>query len=158
MGLLAYYWPPRPPFSDVLAAREQVDVLFAFMHWGKEDDPEPMQLQRTLSRQLIDAGVDMVVGTHAHVLQPLGWYRGKLIAFGLGNFVFSGMTDASFTGIGALLGWMWLAAKWSRRSDSHSSRATERRAGRRSATAPTRAPPPEPSGPDADRGRLHAGR
>ncbi len=103
VGLLAYYWPPRPPFRDVLAARDQVDVLFVFLHWGNEDDPEPMQLQRTLSRKLIDAGVDVVVGTHAHVLQPLDWYRGKLIAYGLGNFVFSGMMHSEIHRVGALL-------------------------------------------------------
>ena len=103
VGLLAYYWPPRPPFRDVLAASELVDVLFVFLHWGQEDDPEPMQLQRALSRQLIDSGVDVVVGTHAHVLQPVAWHRGKLIAYGLGNFVFSGMMDSELHQVGALL-------------------------------------------------------
>jgi poly-gamma-glutamate synthesis protein (capsule biosynthesis protein) len=103
IGLLAYYWPPERPFRDVTEARPQVDVLFAFMHWGKEDQPEPMEMQRKLARELIDAGVDVVVGTHAHVLQPTDWYKGKLIAYGLGNFVFSGMMHSELHRVGALL-------------------------------------------------------
>jgi poly-gamma-glutamate capsule biosynthesis protein CapA/YwtB (metallophosphatase superfamily) len=92
LGLLAYYRLPSPPFDHLTAARADVDLLLTFMHWGKEGDTQPLLLQRRLAKQLIDAGVDAVVGTHAHVPQPVEWYRHKLIAHGLGNFVFSGMT------------------------------------------------------------------
>jgi hypothetical protein len=103
IGLLAYYWPPEKPLRDVTAARPKADVLFVFMHWGKEDQPEPMEMQRKLARDFIDAGVDVVVGTHAHVLQPTDWYKGKFIAYGLGNTVFSGMMHTELHRVGAVL-------------------------------------------------------
>lgn len=103
IGLLAYYWPPDLPLVDVTNARPLVDVLFVFMHWGMDDTAEPMELQRRLARDFIDAGVDVVVGTHAHVLQPTDWYRGKFIAYGLGNFVFSGMMHTPAHRRGAML-------------------------------------------------------
>ncbi|MEQ9321958.1 MAG: CapA family protein [Polyangiaceae bacterium] len=92
VGLLAYYVLPKPPFEEVVAARKKVDRLITFMHWGAEGQTEPLLLQRRLAKELLTAGVDAVVGTHAHVPQPVEWYDGKLIAHGLGNFVFSGMT------------------------------------------------------------------
>lgn len=103
IGLLSYYWPPDLPLVDVAEARPLVDVLFVFMHWGMDDEPKPMELQRRLGRDFIDAGVDVVVGTHAHVLQPTDWHKGKLIAYGLGNFVFSGMMHTPAHRIGAVL-------------------------------------------------------
>ncbi len=103
IGLLAYYWPPDLPLADVKNARPLVNVLFVYMHWGVDDTVEPTIQQRRLARDFIDAGVDVVVGTHAHVVQPTEWYRGKLIAYGLGNFVFTGMTHTSIHRIGATL-------------------------------------------------------
>ena len=66
-------------------------LLVVFFHWGLEDVTEPIRLQRNRGHALIDAGVDLIVGTHVHVLQPEEWYKGKLIFYGLGNFVFTGM-------------------------------------------------------------------
>jgi len=103
IGLLTYYVLPRKPYSEIAAARSQVDVLVIYPHWGLEDQPRPLPLQTQLARDFIDAGADLVVGTHAHVLQPCEWYRGKLIAYGLGNFVFNGMNDTEAHSIGALL-------------------------------------------------------
>jgi poly-gamma-glutamate synthesis protein (capsule biosynthesis protein) len=103
VGLLAYYWPPALPLVDVTAARREVDTLMVFNHWGMEDQVEPMPIQQTVARQLIDAGVDLVVGTHAHVPQPVDWYRGKLIAYGLGNFVFNGMSHSELHSTGLVL-------------------------------------------------------
>jgi hypothetical protein len=79
-------------FAMVRKARPSVDVLLVYNHWGTEDDPTPALYQRRLGHGLIDAGADVVVGTHAHVIQPEERYRGKLIVHGLGNFVFSGMS------------------------------------------------------------------
>lgn len=103
IGLLAYYWPPDLPLTDVIDARPKVDVLMVFMHWGADDQVEPMELQRRLARDFVDAGVDVVVGTHAHVLQPTTWHEGKFIAYGLGNFVFSGMMHTEAHRVGAML-------------------------------------------------------
>jgi poly-gamma-glutamate capsule biosynthesis protein CapA/YwtB (metallophosphatase superfamily) len=103
IGLLAYFRLPSAPYDDVRKARPLVDVLFTFMHWGREDEPRPLKLQRDLAQGLIDAGVDVVVGTHAHVPQPTELYEGKVIAYGLGNFVFSGMTHTELHRTGIVL-------------------------------------------------------
>ena len=58
------------------------------MHWGIERDEKPQEYQRTLGRQLIDAGADLVIGSHPHVLQGIEYYQGKPIVYSLGNFIF----------------------------------------------------------------------
>ena len=103
VGMLAYYHPPQAPFSDVHAARAEVDWLVIYNHWGREDQVEPMPQQRELAHGLIDAGADLVVGTHAHVVQPTEWYQGKLIAYGLGNFMFDAAPLTAARRHGALL-------------------------------------------------------
>lgn len=91
IGFLGFYLRPlEGAVSDVRRARPGVDVLVVFNHWGRDDLAQVLPLQRRLGRALIDAGADLVAGTHTHVLQPEEWYRGKLIFYGLGNFVFSG--------------------------------------------------------------------
>ena len=49
---------------------------------------KPQEYQRTLGRQLIDAGADLVIGSHPHVLQGIEYYQGKPIVYSLGNFIF----------------------------------------------------------------------
>jgi poly-gamma-glutamate synthesis protein (capsule biosynthesis protein) len=103
VGVLAYNTPGRRALADVAAARGALDVLVVFPHWGAEDHAAPTPLQIARARELIDAGADLVVGTHAHVVQPTTWHRGKLVAYGLGNFVFPGMDDSEAHRTGALL-------------------------------------------------------
>ena len=76
---------------DIARARGAVDLIVVFNHWGIEAQASPDGHQRTFGHALVDAGADLVVGAHAHVLQPEEWYRGKLLFYGLGNFVFAGM-------------------------------------------------------------------
>jgi poly-gamma-glutamate synthesis protein (capsule biosynthesis protein) len=59
--------------------------------------------QRELARWLIDAGVDVIAGSHPHVLQPLDFYRGRAIAYSLGNLVFDGAPNLPAWNRGALL-------------------------------------------------------
>ena len=86
---------------DIVNARSRfgADIVIPFMHWGWEYQRLPSSRQRRLARFMIDAGVDAVVGAHPHVTQGIESYRGKLIVYSLGNFVFDGFTDeASNTG------------------------------------------------------------
>lgn len=77
--------------SDIRAARAAgADLVIPFMHWGWEREPQPDERQRQLARLMIDAGADLVVGGHPHVTQGAEYYRGKLIVYSLGNFVFDG--------------------------------------------------------------------
>lgn len=64
----------------------------------------PQEYQRALARRYIDAGADLVIGSHPHVLQGIEYYKGKPIFYSLGNFVFGSsipktmLVQAAFTG------------------------------------------------------------
>jgi poly-gamma-glutamate synthesis protein (capsule biosynthesis protein) len=88
--------------ADIRAARKAgADVVIPFMHWGWEREPHPDARQRALARKMIDAGADVVVGGHPHVTQGSEYYKGKLIVYSLGNFVFDGFELAA-----AKVGWL----------------------------------------------------
>jgi poly-gamma-glutamate capsule biosynthesis protein CapA/YwtB (metallophosphatase superfamily) len=70
---------------EAAAARDRLVVVY--LHWGKEYESCPTQAQRLLARELADAGADVVVGSHSHVLGGAGWAGDTLVAYGLGNFV-----------------------------------------------------------------------
>jgi poly-gamma-glutamate capsule biosynthesis protein CapA/YwtB (metallophosphatase superfamily) len=74
--------------ADIGAVREEVDLVVIILHSGYEyvDPPSPIQME--LSRAAVDAGADLVIGHHAHILQGIEFYRGSVIVYGLGNFVF----------------------------------------------------------------------
>lgn len=77
--------------ADIRAARAAgADLVIPFMHWGWEREGQPSERQRQLARTMIDAGADLVIGGHPHVTQGAEYYRGKLIVYSLGNFVFDG--------------------------------------------------------------------
>ncbi len=105
IGLLAYPDMPRVEMAleDVRRARQACDVVVVFNHWGVEDIAAVSIRQRTIGHGLVDAGADLVVGAHSHVMQPEEWYKGRLIHYGLGNFVFSGMGSREPRLVGAYL-------------------------------------------------------
>lgn len=75
--------------DGVVAARNQgADLVVACCHWGIEREHYPNDYQRNLGHKLIDAGADLVVGNHPHVLQGVEEYNGKIIIYSLGNFSF----------------------------------------------------------------------
>ena len=74
---------------------EGADLVFVVFHWGNEKDTVPDANQVTLAKLAIDNGADLVVGHHAHVLQGVTTYKGKTIAYGLGNFCFGGNSAPS---------------------------------------------------------------
>jgi poly-gamma-glutamate capsule biosynthesis protein CapA/YwtB (metallophosphatase superfamily) len=74
--------------EDVMAARPHVDLVIVILHSGYEYIAEPSPDQMAAARAAIDAGADMVIGHHAHILQGIEFYNGKVIAYGLGNFAF----------------------------------------------------------------------
>lgn len=77
--------------AAVSEASHQVDVLIGLLHWGIEYQAEPNQRQREVAHALVDAGMDVIVGAHPHLIQPVEEYHGKLIIYSLGNFVFDQM-------------------------------------------------------------------
>lgn len=74
--------------AEVRAAHSHGYYVIMVPHEGVEYQLKPSTKQRNDYHQLIDAGADMILGSHPHVVQPLEVYKGKLIAYSLGNFVF----------------------------------------------------------------------
>lgn len=65
-------------------------LVIVSIHWGEEKSNIPTSDQRALGRRAVDAGADLVIGTHPHVLQGVERYNSKYIAYSLGNFCFGG--------------------------------------------------------------------
>lgn len=86
--------------DEVRRAAEQAETVVVYLHWGRERDPCPLPVQQDLARQLVDAGADVIVGTHAHVLLGSGYLDGAYVDYGLGNFAFNARSDeARRTGV-----------------------------------------------------------
>jgi len=75
--------------EQIRKVKKEADVVIVYLHWGVEKEIIPKPYQRNLAKELIDNGADIVAGTHPHVLQGFEFYKGKLIAYSLGNFVFT---------------------------------------------------------------------
>ncbi len=104
IGLLGFYLADDSELSrDIGAARKEADLLVVYFHWGKEKQSDATPEQQRQAHVAIDAGADLVVGSHVHVLQPTEVYKSKLIAYGLGNFVFMGMNNEERFRRGAIL-------------------------------------------------------
>ncbi|GAA4414700.1 hypothetical protein GCM10023148_10420 [Actinokineospora soli] len=75
--------------DDAKAAREAgADVVVASLHWGLEGKHEPTDEQRRIADEVLaDPAVDLIIGHHAHVVQPFEMLHGKWVAYGLGNQV-----------------------------------------------------------------------
>jgi len=77
--------------DDVRALRPKVDFLVVIFHWGFEKEHFPRTHQIKFAHRVIDYGADLIVGHHPHVLQGVEKYKGKIIVYSLGNFIFGGL-------------------------------------------------------------------
>jgi hypothetical protein len=103
---------PAPAFKNQIvpvieAARATHDLLVVQVHWGQEYQDAPARWQIDAAHAFVDAGADAVIGHHPHVLQGIERYKGGVIAYSLGNFVFpngkerirnTGVLHLGFTG------------------------------------------------------------
>ena len=74
--------------EDIDAIREEVDILIVSLHWGVENSFNVTEEQIEFAHQLIDDGVDIILGHHPHRFQGVEIYNGKPIVYSLGNFIF----------------------------------------------------------------------
>jgi poly-gamma-glutamate synthesis protein (capsule biosynthesis protein) len=81
--------------AAVQEARETSDTVVVYLHWGVELSECPTDTQRSLARRLVDAGADVIVGGHAHVLAGGGRMGRAVVHYGLGNFVFYASREAT---------------------------------------------------------------
>ncbi len=82
-------YDPALLLAAIKEARTHCDFLSVFVHWGIERDEYPQDYQVTMAQQYIDAGADLVVGAHPHVLQGIAYYENKPVFYSLGNFIFN---------------------------------------------------------------------
>lgn len=80
-----------PMTTDVQKVRESADVVVVMMHAGIEYDTNPTANQQEFARAAIDAGADLVIGGHPHIVQSVEEYNDGFIIYSLGNFVFDQM-------------------------------------------------------------------
>ncbi len=81
---------PSEESLDTLFARVDMEdgMKIAYVHWGDEYVLTHNNTQQVIAEKLIDRGVDVVVGHHPHVVQDVGFYKGRPIFYSLGNFIF----------------------------------------------------------------------
>jgi poly-gamma-glutamate capsule biosynthesis protein CapA/YwtB (metallophosphatase superfamily) len=77
--------------SEITQAKQNADIVVVQFHWGEEYRYQPTARQRELGHLAIDLGADLVIGNHPHWIQPVEWYKDKLITYSHGNFVFDQM-------------------------------------------------------------------
>ena len=79
---------PEQIAADVAAARRQADVVVVLLHSGIEYQAQPWSAQMAAAQAAVDAGTQLVIGHHAHILQGVQFAPTGVIAYGLGNFAF----------------------------------------------------------------------
>lgn len=79
----------------VSTAKQACDVLVVSFHGGTELAEEPNEIQKAVARAAVDAGADLFLGHHPHVLQPVEVYNGRPIVYSLGNFLFVSPTETT---------------------------------------------------------------
>ena len=95
---------------NVRQADGEFDYVIVIVHWGREYQRHPVLPQRELAQRLLDAGADIILGSHPHVVQPLEVHAlsgsqdgAKLVAYSLGNFVFDQGWEDTAEGLGLRL-------------------------------------------------------
>lgn len=78
---------------DVINAKKHADVVIVSMHAGEEYHKYPNTIQINFAHAAIDAGADLIIGHHPHVIQSSEKYHGKYIFYSLGNFIFDQNKD-----------------------------------------------------------------
>jgi poly-gamma-glutamate synthesis protein (capsule biosynthesis protein) len=82
-------YDPALILESIREAEAESDFVVIYLHWGVERTNYPVEYQKELARKYIDAGADVVVGCHPHVMQGFEFYKDKPIAYSLGNYWFN---------------------------------------------------------------------
>lgn len=90
--------------SDIEAVKDQVDVIIVSMHWGVENTNTPTESQKQIAEYLSSLGVNIVIGHHPHVVQPVEYVGDTLVIYSLGNFISNQLVLGINNGIGLMYG------------------------------------------------------
>lgn len=89
--------------EDIDRVRDKVDVLIVSMHWGIEYTHTPTKYQEDMANYLSSLGVDIIIGTHPHVVMPITYIDDTLVIYSLGNFLSAQETNVDYnTTVGLL--------------------------------------------------------
>lgn len=78
----------KSTIEEIKTLKSEAALVIVFSHWGDEYAHEPSDAIKELAHQFIDAGADLIIGSHSHVIQQMEEYKNKRIYYSLGNFVF----------------------------------------------------------------------
>lgn len=90
--------------SDVDKVKDKVDFIMVAMHWGEEYTNTPTSSQKEIAQYLSDIGVDLVIGAHPHVVQPIEYINNTLVIYSLGNFISNQLVLGLNPAIGLMVG------------------------------------------------------
>lgn len=96
---LVNVWEDEKVKQDIASVRDKVDVLIVAMHWGEEYTHTPTNSERTKAQFLADQGVDIVIGAHPHVVQPIEKIGNTVVYYSLGNFISNQIEDYKRIGL-----------------------------------------------------------
>lgn len=82
--------------EDINRIRNKVDVLIIAMHWGVEYTHEPTKYEKDMAQYLASLGVNIIIGTHPHVIQPVTWIDDTLVIYSLGNLISAQYQDENY--------------------------------------------------------------
>lgn len=82
--------------NDIEKVRDKVDVLLVSMHWGNEYQIEPTAEQKRQAEYLSSLGVDIIIGTHPHIIEPITYINDTLVIYSLGNFISAQSTNNDY--------------------------------------------------------------
>jgi poly-gamma-glutamate capsule biosynthesis protein CapA/YwtB (metallophosphatase superfamily) len=88
-------YPNERLVAQVASAAKEADFVIVSLHWGTEYDATADSSQQNLAHKLVDAGADLILGHHPHVIQGLEIYKDGLIAYSLGDFIFDHYSRAT---------------------------------------------------------------
>ena len=90
--------------EDIEKVKDKVDVIIVSMHWGVENYNTPNESQRQIAEYLASLGVNMIIGAHPHVVQPIEYIDDTLVIYSLGNFISNQLVLDVNHGIGLMYG------------------------------------------------------
>lgn len=105
VGYNRFISPDAQKTADQISTlKKEVSLVVVYTHWGQEYKKTPNDNQISLGHAFVDAGADVIIGSHPHVIQPIEQYKGKYIFYSLGNFVFDQFfSENTMRGLGVRL-------------------------------------------------------
>ena len=90
--------------NDIDKIKDKVDVIIVSMHWGIEYVNYPNEEQTKIANYLSSLGVNLIIGHHPHVVQPVSYINDTLVIYSLGNFISNQLSIGINQGIGLMVG------------------------------------------------------